>query len=864
MKDRVQRFWYFITSPNYSRTLGVLAFLVIALTIPLTLAIVQQRQDLRQQASETPLPDGGEDGDLTVFNARGDEGSDVTIRENGTTNSTVQLVIKAPTGSTLQAKVDTRLATTSKNPLIKKAYASHCSTTEHLISGGVRAGSTLGPGIAEARVCLDPAGPGAGDVCAGRNQATTAGGTGLYILSGVSSVHSSPDDAGHNVYLDPASLPAGATITSENPVFSNTCTNGVVNFTVSLPAAPTNTPTPTLAPDRTAQCTNLVVNPSTIRSGDPVAVSPNFTGQATAIQYWIADNDSRGKHKSDAAAGNVSWNGPTVVRNPISRQGDGLNITQGLLDGDHLILMQLMNGGDVLDGAQNPNCLGVVNISGIATTPSPTGSPTSPTDIIGIEIKNKNSDGEGPGTGEATRNATRIEDLNKLRSILRNGEKIPWDIYLPKFEQSLTEQNRTIEVTFWKRDGSFIKTWKTIHYAPFAMRFDTGVANQPPRVGQPLNVFVYGNLPATHVKVVSSQGEKLYPKDGPQSGVVSPVECPAGQTPSASNNYCNTPTIAWEIVIPGNGLVAGRNLFTFLSDPTDPNAPGASSQTTADGTPRVTEAVDVLAGGGPPPPTVTPGGATVTPPGPTATRTPTPTGPVATRTPTPTGLIATRTPTPTGPTRTPTVTPTRTPTPTPSVTPTHNPTGVRLSFAVKLQQIGNEALENISPVTRTRNVTVCIYKASDTTTNDPTCQNGTPKAGTITYDAATRQFKNTNFDLGTFTPLAGQQYKIFLSVPGYLRKNLTATPITLTGGATPNPISGAQRLLVGDINRNNRIDTGDYSEFVRCFTAKHRQNQETAECIRIADLNDDGHVDTVLDFLDYRTLARFFSDNSGD
>lgn len=48
----LERFWEFITSPRYTRTLSVLALLIIATAIPLTVILSQQEQDIRQRAAQ--------------------------------------------------------------------------------------------------------------------------------------------------------------------------------------------------------------------------------------------------------------------------------------------------------------------------------------------------------------------------------------------------------------------------------------------------------------------------------------------------------------------------------------------------------------------------------------------------------------------------------------------------------------------------------------------------------------------------------------------------------------------------------------------------------------------------------------------
>lgn len=53
MINRVKAAWKFITSPDYSRTVGILALLVVVLAIPLTVFIAQKQQEIRQRAQTT-------------------------------------------------------------------------------------------------------------------------------------------------------------------------------------------------------------------------------------------------------------------------------------------------------------------------------------------------------------------------------------------------------------------------------------------------------------------------------------------------------------------------------------------------------------------------------------------------------------------------------------------------------------------------------------------------------------------------------------------------------------------------------------------------------------------------------------------
>lgn len=52
MRNPFGRIWEVLRSPNYSRTLSMLALLIVAAAVPLTVYIAQQQQEIRQRASE--------------------------------------------------------------------------------------------------------------------------------------------------------------------------------------------------------------------------------------------------------------------------------------------------------------------------------------------------------------------------------------------------------------------------------------------------------------------------------------------------------------------------------------------------------------------------------------------------------------------------------------------------------------------------------------------------------------------------------------------------------------------------------------------------------------------------------------------
>jgi hypothetical protein len=56
--DSSRKWWHFLKTPGYTRTLGVLAFFLLVAAVPLTVYVAQQRQDLQQGAAETQCPAG--------------------------------------------------------------------------------------------------------------------------------------------------------------------------------------------------------------------------------------------------------------------------------------------------------------------------------------------------------------------------------------------------------------------------------------------------------------------------------------------------------------------------------------------------------------------------------------------------------------------------------------------------------------------------------------------------------------------------------------------------------------------------------------------------------------------------------------
>lgn len=516
--------------------------------------------------------------------------------------------------------------------------------------------------------------------------------------------------------------------------------------------------------------------------------------------------------------------------------------------------MELYNSDNVVvdDGKSNQSgCSTMIDVpaqgsGGTVPTTTPTNNqPTSTNSVIGINIQNIGA----PGTDEPVNEPLQIRDQAEIRRILKDGGKVGWNLYLPIFTENLTEQEKIIEITFFRTndDGNPVKIRKTVKYAPFVMRFDTAVAGQPPKVGQKLYVYTYGNLPTTNVKITSSGGSQFdipLPAGGSDGGVISPITC----TPPNSQNCTTSKTIAWKIPIPGDKLTAGRNVITFFSDPNN--------------TPRVTEAIDVLAANVVLPTATT---APQTPNAPTATTGPRQPGePTPTNTPTPTPTATPRpTVTPGGPTVTPTVTPTATPIPTaiPSITaPPPGPAAV--SFKVILSGIGvktskgSQSIVNDNPNRKKRDATLYLYEPGVDATGDFSGSKGKkiPQPEALVFDNNGKFFA-ANFNLGqTFTP---GQYQVFVWTPGYLRKRIPSIQ-TFTVGTTA--IRQEVTLILGDANGDNALDTLDYRVYLDCI------GKQITDCLK-ADFNDDGKIDTngpPPSFLDHSLFTSQFAVVSGD
>ncbi len=235
---------------------------------------------------------------------------------------------------------------------------------------------------------------------------------------------------------------------------------------------------------------------------------------------------------------------------------------------------------------------------------------------------------------------------------------------------------------------------------------------------------------------------------------------------------------------------------------------------------------------------------------------------------TPTQVPATDTPTGIPPTGTPTLTPTETPIPdtTLSIEASTSATGISLIGIGDAPSGGNPF-----PKTTSRNVLVCFYDTSSAITATDDCTSQTTvalyaKTGTLQYDSPSHTFITGTTPIDISGVPTGN-YKLFIKVQGYLRKQIL---ITQQNSSTPSQIisitafqpnlianlSGAQ-LIPGDINGDNKVDIADYAILTKPECWEKPANTDGCQN---ADYDDDGMINEA----DYNLLIRGLTKVYGD
>lgn len=911
-----KRAWQSITFPHYGRTIGFLTLLVIALSVPATIAFLGKPTNLQQKASEQ-LPSDSPSGKIEVFNGRGD----AALAMNGkavinSTSNAIQLKITAPQGSTLVGK--TTKAPLSKfsfnivNPALASHISSHTVNTSTACNGtnqDITATWNLLEDAKNYKAYLkDQSGATIYSGCLAQNTSsytfTNRPATNSYEV-GVINYHRDPGDpectypywqaaktsvtnaqcsgggGGSPPTATPTQAAAGsltcaqgncsACITQNNICGQHsydtcdysTCNNGGTTYRCYASQNPNGCSfsqyscslcsgsqggggsSPTATPTPVAGGSGIFPAPGAQINENSVQLRWNTTTGATPYHVRVNNQENQ-----TALAVDV-WREPNCPNNLFVCTETTNN---------WLNLIQLPNGNYDwwvdLDGNQivHSNFSVTGQGGGSAPTATPTTAPANPsTQIVAIAMQNL------PDSDQSGSLVKTITDAAQLSRILHGTEKVGWNIALPDFTQDLTAQDKIVEVTFWyagnRADGkNYVKTTQVVKYADYAMRFDSGIAGQPAKVGQKLYVYIYGNEPTINVKIKLPNNDIIpLPAPGsPEAAIcTSETGSPCGVISPVTDGVASTPTIAWKIRIPGEKItVPGKYVITFFSTSTaEPNVERA----------RVTEAIEIAPENGQSPT------ATSTPPGAQA--------PGELGTPTPT-VTPRPTVTPGGPTVTPTVAPTATPVPTatPSITPPP-PGPASVTFKVILSGIGvkttkgTDSIVNDKPNQRKRDATLYLYAPDVDATGDFAGAKAVkkipqPKGQAIEYDD-NGKFVAANFNLGdTFVP---GQYQIFVWTPGYLRKRI---PGTQNLKVDTNTINQVVTLTLGDADNNNHLDTLDFREYRSCL------NQQTTACLK-ADFNDDGYIDNddkhngkegnnKPSFLDYNLFVSQFALVNGD
>lgn len=177
-----------------------------------------------------------------------------------------------------------------------------------------------------------------------------------------------------------------------------------------------------------------------------------------------------------------------------------------------------------------------------------------------------------------------------------------------------------------------------------------------------------------------------------------------------------------------------------------------------------------------------------------------------------------------------------------------------MAFDLHLQGIGSGNGENPGPKTTQRTLTIEIWDSRN--------QKIAEKTGSINYNEATKNFAST-VDVGKLTP---GDYTLKIKTNKYLKKLIPGIYQVPQEPTTPITVQSV-KLIVGDINNDNKIDLLDYNEYLSCVG-----KPVSGQCVS-TDLNDDGLNDTIASLTvtgsttvqyDLRLLLENFGSHEGD
>lgn len=379
-----------------SRTLHIVGILLIALTLPLTVFLAMQTQQLRQRASESEF-------------VRFTDASGIPL-PGKITDPNVYLYIKLPSDWTVSA-TQSNVAPKNKRPFAVFAQEGECDL------------AALGSTTKCQQTVYDTCG---GYFCASDGQAHFK-------------CHDNEFPLCEGEYIC-------------DPQTASAC--GVKTPTPTPTRAPTPTPqtqTPVKPVTQSASCTSLNLSPSQVQRGQTIDLTTTYNGNPSRIKIFVADNSNTGITDvnrvgswTEAVSDSVSGGGVKTMR----------MATEQFADGAHLVTAQLLDGnGNVLDEKRCNTTLTIGSSASAPNQPSstdtPTQSPEGPTTppqkiLKSLTIENKDTDGSSKGDDPRTITANFGEVLNK---------PIYWKLNGLKSDQN--ESTRNIQVTLSDGTMSF-------------------------------------------------------------------------------------------------------------------------------------------------------------------------------------------------------------------------------------------------------------------------------------------------------------------------------------------------------------------------------------------------------------------------
>ncbi len=200
--------------------------------------------------------------------------------------------------------------------------------------------------------------------------------------------------------------------------------------------------------------------------------------------------------------------------------------------------------------------------------------------------------------------------------------------------------------------------------------------------------------------------------------------------------------------------------------------------------------------------------------------------------------------------------PTDMPTPTLAQIPTPVPGGARISMSLTLSGLIEGIGGNPNPKAKQKRVKVCAYQLTADPTQDVQCSRGKKAEGLVQLSDVSKKFDAATFDLGI---VPEGDYEIYVKIDKYLRKRIPGIK-----HLKPDTTTSTQQVQLksGDITGDNVIDLEDYNAYASCFDKR----STTSSCLYrdTVDLNDDGKVDTTIDFSDYKILMQNYATREGD